>query len=40
MPTGTLIWFTIVAVCAGVIAAVGPARRAARLNVLKTLHYE
>jgi ABC-type antimicrobial peptide transport system permease subunit len=32
--------FTIVAIIAGVLAAVAPARRASRLNVLKALHYE
>ncbi|MGH3084882.1 MAG: ABC transporter permease, partial [Gaiellaceae bacterium] len=32
--------FTIVAVVAGVVAAIAPARRAARLNVLAALHYE
>ena len=40
IPSGTLLVFTIVAVSAGVIAAVWPARRAARLNVLKALQYE
>ena len=32
--------FTIVAFVAGVVAAVVPARRAARLNVLEALAYE
>jgi putative ABC transport system permease protein len=32
--------FTVVAILAGVAAAVVPARRAARLNVLDALHYE
>ena len=32
--------FTIVAVIAGVLASVAPARRASRLNVLQALHYE
>jgi len=40
VPTGTLVVFTIVAISAGVIAAVWPARRAARLNVLNALHHE
>jgi putative ABC transport system permease protein len=40
VPTGTLVVFTIVAVTAGVVSAVWPARRAARLNVLKALRYE
>ena len=37
---GSLIGFTIVAVVAGVLAAIGPARRASRLDVLKALQYE
>ncbi len=40
LPIGSLIVFTIVAIAAGVLAAVLPARRAARLNVLEALHYE
>ena len=32
--------FTAVAVVAGVVAAIAPARRAGRLNVLAALHYE
>jgi ABC-type lipoprotein release transport system permease subunit len=32
--------FTIVAAVAGTLAAIGPARRAARLDVLKALQYE
>ena len=32
--------FTIVAVIAGILAAIAPARRAARLDVLKALQYE
>jgi putative ABC transport system permease protein len=40
VPTTTLGVFTIVAVSAGVVSAVWPARRAARLNVLKALQYE
>jgi ABC-type antimicrobial peptide transport system permease subunit len=32
--------FVIVAIAAGVLAAVLPARRAARLNVLNALQYE
>ena len=39
-PVGSLIVFALVAVVAGVIAAVFPARRAARLNVLEALQYE
>jgi putative ABC transport system permease protein len=40
LPIGSLIAFTIVAVLAGILAAVLPARRAARLDVLEALHYE
>jgi putative ABC transport system permease protein len=39
-PVQSLVIFTIVAIVAGVLAAVAPARRASRLNVLKALHYE
>jgi len=40
LPAGSLIAFTIVAVLAGVLAAVLPARRAAKTNVLVALAYE
>lgn len=40
LPIGSLIAFTIVAILAGILAAVLPARRAARLDVLEALHYE
>jgi putative ABC transport system permease protein len=40
IPVGPLVIFTIFAILAGVLAAIGPARRAARLNVLSALHYE
>jgi putative ABC transport system permease protein len=40
LPIGPLILFTVVAFIAGVVAAVFPARRAARLNVLAALAYE
>ncbi|HKP90775.1 MAG TPA: FtsX-like permease family protein [Thermoleophilaceae bacterium] len=40
LPVGSLVAFTIVAFVAGVVAAVVPARRAARLNVLEALAYE
>jgi putative ABC transport system permease protein len=40
IPAGSLIGFTVVAVIAGVLAAVLPARRAARTNVLVALAYE
>jgi putative ABC transport system permease protein len=36
----SLVIFTIVAIIAGVLAAIAPARRAAKLNVLNALHYE
>ena len=37
---GGLLAFTVVAVVAGIFAAVLPARRAGRLNVLNALQYE
>jgi putative ABC transport system permease protein len=40
LPLGPLAAFTVVAILAGVAAAVMPARRASRLNVLDALHYE
>jgi putative ABC transport system permease protein len=40
IPTGSLIIFVVVAVIAGLLAAILPARRAARLNVLRALQYE
>ena len=40
VPVGTLVAFAIVAVLAGVVAAILPARRASRLNVLGALQYE
>ena len=40
IPVGTLAAFTLFAVVAGIGAAVMPARRASRLNVLDALHYE
>jgi putative ABC transport system permease protein len=39
-PWRNLIGFAIVAMIAGVLAAVAPARRASRLNVLRALQYE
>jgi putative ABC transport system permease protein len=32
--------FTVVAIVAGILAAIAPARRASRLNVLDALQYE
>jgi len=40
VPVFSLIAFTIVAIIAGIIAAIAPARRAARLDVLRALQYE
>jgi ABC-type antimicrobial peptide transport system permease subunit len=40
IPVGTLVVFVIAAVVAGLLAAIFPARRAGRLNVLRALHYE
>jgi putative ABC transport system permease protein len=40
IPFSALMHFTIIAVLAGIAAAVMPARRASRLNVLKALQYE
>jgi putative ABC transport system permease protein len=39
-PVGQLIAFIVAAVLAGIIAAIFPARRASRLNVLNALQYE
>jgi putative ABC transport system permease protein len=40
IPVGTLVVFVIAAILAGLLAAIVPARRAARLNVLQALQYE
>jgi putative ABC transport system permease protein len=40
IPLGQLITFAVVAVVVGIFAAILPARRAARLNVLRALQYE
>jgi putative ABC transport system permease protein len=40
LPVTELIAFTAVAIAAGVLAAIIPARRASRLNVLNALQYE
>jgi putative ABC transport system permease protein len=40
VPLLPLAVFTLIAVCAGLVAAAVPARRAARLNVLEALQYE
>jgi putative ABC transport system permease protein len=39
-PVGTLLVLLVLAALAGVIAAIGPARRASRLDVLRALAYE
>jgi ABC-type antimicrobial peptide transport system permease subunit len=40
VPWGTLVIFVIVAIIAGILAAILPARRASRLKVLEALQYE
>ena len=40
IPVGTLVVFVIAAILVGLVAAIFPARRAARLNVLQALQYE
>jgi putative ABC transport system permease protein len=40
IPAGSLVAFLVVAVVAGMLAAILPARRAARLNILGALQYE
>jgi ABC-type antimicrobial peptide transport system permease subunit len=40
IPWGTLVVFVLAAIVAGLVAAIFPARRAARLNVLEALQYE
>ena len=40
IPVGSLVVFAVIAIIAGVAAAVLPARRASRLNVLEALQYE
>ena len=40
IPIGTLLLFLVLAAIAGVVAAIGPARRASRLDVLEALAYE
>jgi len=40
IPGGQLVFFVVLAGLAGVLAAVFPARRAARLNVLEAIAYE
>ena len=40
LPVGSLVAFAVVAALAGTVAAIMPARRAARLNPLEALNYE
>ena len=40
VPIGTLVVFVFAAIIAGIVAAILPARRAGRLNVLEALQYE
>jgi len=40
VPWVTLVVFVAVAILAGAVAAISPARRASRLNVLDALQYE
>ena len=40
LPVGQLIVFAIAAILVGIIAAIFPARRAARLRILQALQYE
>ena len=40
VPLGSLVAFSVVAALAGVLAAIGPARRASRLDPLSALQYE
>jgi putative ABC transport system permease protein len=40
LPTGQLLLWLVASATAGLIASIGPARKAARLNVLKAISYE
>jgi putative ABC transport system permease protein len=40
LPWGTIVVFVLAAILVGLIAAVSPARRASRLNILNALQYE
>jgi putative ABC transport system permease protein len=40
IPVGQLVVFAVIAIFVGLLAAIMPARRAARLNVLNALQYE
>jgi len=39
-PVGSIVAFTVTAIVAGILAAIAPARRASRLDVLSALQYE
>jgi putative ABC transport system permease protein len=40
LPVGSLIVFALAAILVGILAAIFPARRASRLNILEALQYE
>jgi putative ABC transport system permease protein len=40
IPVGSLVVFLLLAAVAGVLAALGPARRASRLDILKAIQAE
>jgi putative ABC transport system permease protein len=40
VPYSTIVFFVVAAIVVGIVAAIWPARRAARLNVLEALQYE
>jgi putative ABC transport system permease protein len=40
VPLGQLVFFAVIAVIVGMAAAIVPARRAGKLNVLRALQYE
>jgi putative ABC transport system permease protein len=40
LPAGQIVIFAVAAIVVGILAAIFPARRAARLNVLEALQYE
>jgi putative ABC transport system permease protein len=40
VPVGSLVVFGLATIFVGILAAIFPARRAARLNVLQALQYE
>jgi len=40
VPVGQLVIFALASILVGIVAAIFPARRAARLNVLEALQYE